>query len=321
MAEQTTSLQPITVEEQELIALAESYKSLIVTPETLAEVDKARKVLKNKRLDIENTVKANKKSIKELLDNHLGEAERLVGIIKPIEERLLKEQTELKDKQEREAQAKIKAEEDRKRAIRAKVTLIENLTSEARKAAKKEEAFAIEDRFYSETDGFDFMEFSDEAKSVMDVFHSALESRMNYLREQEVKQSEEKVIAEPVTETNTNTAEKPVSELPRVAQLTVLGFAKQAHAWVRGEETIPFSVMDMPDDAWQALVRSKTPNAKLSPIVSRMMAGGDNKPVLQPKSGTELNMFNYKEFTFGLSKNIGMSTAVKIKKAIEEILG
>ena len=70
----TTSLQPITVEEKELRQLADSYKSLVVTLETLSEVDKARKVLKNKRLEIENTVKGNKKSIKDLLDKHVMEA-------------------------------------------------------------------------------------------------------------------------------------------------------------------------------------------------------------------------------------------------------
>lgn len=310
---QTTSLQPITVEEKELRELADSYKSLVVTPQTLTEVDKARKVLKNKRLEIENTVKGNKKSIKELIDKHVMEAERLVAIISPIEQRLLKEQKDLEEKQAAEARSKIEAEENRKRAIRGKITQIELLTSNARKSDKIEELYAIEQDFYNLIENFDFQEFTEEAKSVQDVFHSALESRLAYLKEQE-----NKVVEVPKAEEPNN---KPVIKTTivemrqdRKVQLINLGFIMNTHAWVRGDEAIPFSVLNIPDDAWDALLKSKVKQS--APTVETEYVN----PHANAAIGDDMNIFVWQTFKFGISKNVPFKKSIQIKAAIEEIL-
>lgn len=309
MTTQNTSLQKITVEEQELKDLANSYKSLVVTPQTLAEVDKARKVLKNKRLEIENTVKANKKSIKELLDNHIAEAERLVAIISPVEQRLLKEQKDLEEKQAAEARAKIEAEENRKRAIRSKILEIENLSSEARKTATKEELFKVEETFYNTNDNFDFQEFSEEANAVIQSFHSALESRLAFLKEQESKVVEAPKVEEPkvdIVERDPNTG-----NTKRSCELLDLGFKNEPHAWVKGDEVIPHSIVNgIADDAWGALLKSKV---KQSPLAAKTEH-------VAPVISDDMNVFTYQQYKFGISKNVPFKKAIEIKAAIEKIL-
>jgi prophage DNA circulation protein len=307
---QTTSLQPITVEEKELRELADSYKSLVVTPQTLTEVDKARKVLKNKRLEIENTVKGNKKSIKELIDKHVMEAERLVAIISPIEQRLLKEQKDLEEKQASEARAKIEAEENRKRTIRGKITQIELLTSNVRKSDKKEQLQSIEDTFWSELGEFDYQEFSEEAKSVQDVFHSALESRLAYLKEQENKVVEVSKVEEAKVEVEENS-----NGNTRTSSLIDLGFKKEPHAWVKDNETIPHSIVNsIPDDAWDALLKSKVKQS--APTVETQYGN----PNANEAKGDDMNIFIWQTYKFGIGKNVPFKKSIQIKAAIEEIM-
>lgn len=309
---QTTSLQPITVEEKELRELADSYKSLVVTPQTLAEVDKARKVLKNKRLEIENTVKSNKKSIKELIDKHVMEAERLVAIISPIEQRLLKEQKDLEEKQAAEARAKIEAEENRKRTIRGKITQIELLTSNARKADKKDEAYAIEIDFYNLIEDFDFQEFTEEAKSVQDVFHSALESRLAYLKEQENKIVEVPKVEEPKVEVE---RDPNTGNTARACELLQLGFKSEPHAWVKGDEVIPHGVINhLPNDAWNALLKSKVKQS--APTIEAQYVN----PNVNLATGDDMNIFVWQTYKFGISKNVPFKKSIQIKAAIEEIM-
>lgn len=305
----TTSLQPITVEEKELRELADSYKSLVVTPETLSEVDKARKVLKNKRLEIENTVKSNKKSIKDLIDKHVMEADRLVGIISPIEQRLLKEQKELEEKQAAEARAKIEAEENRKRNIRKIISEIEGLTSTVRKSDSEENVSNCKRILKTLIGGFDFQEFAEEADSVIDTFNSACQSRLLFLEEQKKAAITAEVVEEPKVET----PDLKAGDNPRISNLIKLGFKPEPHGWVRDGEVIPNALLNIAEDAWEALLKNKfkaSAPQKQEPQVHEA-------PVT---NNQEMEIFTIQSYQFGFSKNIPFSKARKIRKAVDEIL-
>ena len=305
----TTSLQPITVEEKELRELADSYKSLVVTPETISEVDKARKVLKNKRLEIENTVKSNKKSIKDLIDKHVMEAERLVGIISPIEQRLLKEQKELEERQAAEARAKIEAEENRKRNIRRMISQIESVTSDVRKTTKIEDLQNIDFAMDEAIKDFDFQEFKEEADSVIEAFTVSFKARFAFLKEQEKQPITAEVVEEPIREM----PDLKAGDNPRISNLIKLGFKSEPHGWVRDGEVIPNALLNIAEDAWQALLKNKV----------KVSAPQKQEPQVHETPVTnnhEMEIFTIQSYQFGFSKNIPFNKARQIRKAVEEIL-
>lgn len=116
-----TAIKKIDATEVELRKLADDYDRLIVNERTIKDVSKARIILKNKRLEIENTVKQVKAEVKKQLEEYEKEADFLIEIIKPVEVKLHAKEKKVKDDIETRQLAKVKAYEDRKRAIRAKI--------------------------------------------------------------------------------------------------------------------------------------------------------------------------------------------------------
>ena len=113
---QLVRLEPFEVAKAELQQLANDYKNLVVTEETYDDAIKARRVLKDARLNVEKKVKANKDILNGAKKSLEQEGDELVLIVSPIEDKISagikliddKKEAEKKRKEE-EAQKKIAA--------------------------------------------------------------------------------------------------------------------------------------------------------------------------------------------------------------------
>jgi len=323
-----TSLQvikPITTEEKELIELANSYTNLVVTKDTLKQVDLARKTLKAKRLEIERTVEANKKAVKQLLKNHEEEGQRLVGIIEPIEARLMKEQKALEEKEAAELKAKLEAEENRKRHIKARITYVESMTSGIRTGSFDGEIERVQ--CPEQKDSFE--EYDEEGNAAIDSFVLALQNRKAHLQDVVVKASA------------ANTPAQPEAQTEREQQLVRLGFVRESHAWTHQSGTrIPFIMLDIKEEAWDSMLQPLTkaapqPQAEQKPVQTakpdfNALAGVTPKPQqevpkVQPSATPaqkepDMNVFKAGEYWIGIDKSVPFNKVAAVRKAIIETL-
>jgi hypothetical protein len=319
-----TSLQvikPITTEEKELIELANSYTNLVVTKDTLKQVDLARKTLKAKRLEIERTVEANKKAVKQLLKNHEEEGQRLVGIIEPIEARLMKEQKALEEKEAAELKAKLEAEENRKRQIKARITYVESMTSGIRIGSFDAEIERVQ--CPEQKDSFE--EYNEEGNAAIDSFVLALQNRKAHLQDVVVKASA------------ANTPAQPEAQTEREQQLVRLGFVRESHAWTHQSGTrIPFIMLDIKEEAWDSMLQPlhHNPKQNKSPETAKpdfnALAGVTPKPQqevpkVQPSATPaqkepDMNVFKAGEYWIGIDKSVPFNKVAAVRKAIIETL-
>lgn len=317
-------IKPITTEEKELIELASSYSNLVVTKETLKQVDLARKTLKAKRLEIERTVEANKKAVKQLLKSHEEEGQRLVGIIEPIEARLMKEQKALEEKEAAELKAKLEAEENRKRAIKARITQIESMTSNVRTGKHDNEIEGVQCPESKDS----FEEYNEEGNAAIDSFVLALQNRKAHLQDVVVKAS----VAP--------TPEQPEIQTEREQQLVRLGFVRESHAWAHQSGTrIPFIMLDINEEAWSSmlhpLIKAAPQPTEQKPVQVpkpdfNALAGVSPKqqqelPKVEPSSTPaqkelDLNLFKAGEYWIGIDKTIPFTKVAAVRKAIIETL-
>lgn len=189
MADETTEtgvikLTPVEIKKEELQKLAADYKGLVVTRTNLQDADKARKLLKAKRCDIENTVKATKKEVKSHLDKYQSEGDALVAIIEPVEKRLEGEINRINEEVKQEAERKIREEEERKRKIRDRIRVIDEKMGVVRAASVLNILDEIAEALKGERETF--FEFNEEGNAAIDSILKAIENR-KFLLEEEAK--------------------------------------------------------------------------------------------------------------------------------------
>lgn len=350
---QLSIIQPITADEAKLIELRDSYANLVVTKETIKAVDAARKTLKNARLEIERTVEANKKAVRELIKKHEDEGERLVGIIKPIEARLQKEQKEFEEKEAEELRLKLKAEEDRKRGIKARIYEIEALTGQVRGGGLDGNLNDVVCPHQKDT----FEEYNEEGNGVIEAFEMALKSRKVYVEEQALlKAAEERIRQEKekaeLLKSMENEKPAPKESTPREKQLIELGFEDSGFAWTHPSGTrIPYAMMDVDDDIFDTLISPLRPVEKevltasipteTNPVLGENTALKVGKPdfkslVSKPSADIEqakpitdsisvsttldLNIFEVNGYKVGIDKAIPFGKVLAVKNAIIEAL-
>lgn len=302
---QLSIIQPITADESKLIELRDSYANLVVTKETIKAVDAARKTLKQARLEIEKTVDANKKAVRELLKKHEDEGERLVGIIKPIEARLQKEQKEFEEREAEELRLKLKAEEDRKRGIKARIYEIEALTGQVRGGGLDGNLDDVACPHQKDT----FEEYNEEGNGVIEAFEMALKSRKIYVEEQALlKAAEERIKQEKekaeLLKSMEDEKPAPKEPTPREKQLIELGFEDSGFAWTHPSGSrIPYAMMDVADDIFDTLILPI--QSKLVPEldkISKEFSEAIDKAATEPIGMPETN------------HNLGNNTALKVGK-------
>lgn len=353
---QLSIIQPITTDEAKLIELRDSYANLVVTKETIKAVDAARKTLKNARLEIERTVESNKKAVRELIKNHEDEGERLVGIIKPIEARLQKEQKEFEEREAEELRLKLKAEEDRKRGIKARIYEIEALTGQIRAGVFDDKLEYV--TCLSDKDSFE--EYNEEGNGVIEAFEMALKSRKVYVEEQaRIKAIEQQRIEEEkaaLLKSMENDKPAPKELSPREKELIELGFEDSGFAWAHPDGTkIPYAMMDVADDIFNTLtapIRGKVVSETVEVAPTQPIATPDTNPNLGENTALkakpdfkslvskepemekakpitdsvsvsttpDLNIFDVNGYKVGIDKAIPFGKVLAVKNAIIEAL-
>ena len=124
-----TQIKPIVANEAELKQLAQDYGNLVVTTENVDAADKARLRLKNERITIQRQEKANNDVLKQIKKDNEGRAELLIGIIKPVEDKLDIAITAIKEAEaKKKEQARLK-EQNRVQGHRNRITGIAQSTA------------------------------------------------------------------------------------------------------------------------------------------------------------------------------------------------
>ena len=186
-----TQIKPIEASEQELQELRNDYEKLVVTPQTLGDADKARLKLKNKRLEIQRQQKANNQVLKEIKKDNDDRADRLVGIIEPVEIRLSNEIEAIKAEEKRKEEEQRMKELQRIQSHRNRITAIAQNTA---RLAINQSIDDIKAKIKETIDmGESFDEFTEETLEVRDLFILSAQNRVKQLEtewEEKMKKSE-----------------------------------------------------------------------------------------------------------------------------------
>ncbi|HMG15870.1 MAG TPA: hypothetical protein VK590_10500, partial [Saprospiraceae bacterium] len=167
------------IKKEDLTKLAEDYGKLVVSAKTLEDCDTARKLLKTNRTGLQGTQKARAKSRldwkrkEDEKDDKL--VEELLKIIHPIELRLEKEINVIKEAQQKEAAAKLKLEEDRRKQIKDKIRLLDNQVVGIRSVSTIKELEDLEDEVQMEKDSFE--EFNEEGNRSIETLVQVIGNR------------------------------------------------------------------------------------------------------------------------------------------------
>ena len=187
-----TQIKPIVANEAELKQLAQDYGNLVVTTENVDAADKARLRLKNERITIQRQEKANNDVLKQIKKDNEGRAELLIGIIKPVEDKLDLAITAIKEAEaKKKEQARLK-EQNRVQGHRNRITGIAQSTARLALANNIEDirVKVAEIEAMSGT----FEEFEVEADEAIQLFKMSAGNRVEQLQriEAEKKAAEEK---------------------------------------------------------------------------------------------------------------------------------
>jgi len=187
-----TQIKPITANEAELKQLAEDYGNLVVTTDNLDAADKARLRLKNERITIQRQEKANNDVLKQIKKDNEGRAEMLIGIIKPVEDKLDTAITAIKEADAKKKEQEKLKEQNRVQAHRNKITVIAQSTARLALATNVEDIKVKIAETNALKGGFE--EFEQEAGEAIELFRLSADNRVEQLQriEADKKAAEEK---------------------------------------------------------------------------------------------------------------------------------
>lgn len=163
--------------EKSLRELASKHTALTVITNKAGYEDaqSARMELKTARVDLEKKGKAARDDANAFSKAVIAEEKRLVEIISPEETRLQTLQDAWNAKVEAERQAVLKAEEDRKAALQAKVSAINEMGYAGATAAE----ITMQGKILHEMQiGEDFQEFANDARNVRQIAINTLTKRL-----------------------------------------------------------------------------------------------------------------------------------------------
>jgi len=192
--EEKNKLKVVSETEITLREFAKDYQNLIVTEANLKDADKARLALKNKRLEIQRTVDYNNDILKGLIKDSTEAGNKLIVIIKPVEDRLEKEVKAIKDKQ---AQALL-VEENRKKAIQANITGISQRVIKVMSFTELKDVEAMERQVNEFVSTYNAQEFKTEFDEAVNGLLIAIDLKRAQLKKEE-EERKEKAQLYPVT--------------------------------------------------------------------------------------------------------------------------
>jgi hypothetical protein len=178
-----TQIKPITANEAELKQLAQDYGNLVVTTQNLDAADKARLRLKNERITIQRQEKANNDVLKQIKKDNENRAELLIGIIKPVEDKLDLAITAIKEAEAKKKEQEKLKEQNRVQGHRNRITGIAQSTARLALATNVEDIKVKIAETNALKGGFE--EFEQEAAEAIELFCLSAENRVKQLEQEE----------------------------------------------------------------------------------------------------------------------------------------
>ena len=178
----------------ELKELADKYKNLVVTEETLDEAEKARLDLYRARIDIQRDAKFNNEVLNKAKKINSSNEDTLIGLIEPTEKDIFEKVRQVKELVEKRKREAEQAEANRIKAIKAKIALIEKRISDIRLCASEQilDQIALEVSVQENS----FSEFNEEGNSVVKMALTGIETRKLFLKEEVEAAKKRKELAE-----------------------------------------------------------------------------------------------------------------------------
>lgn len=321
MTTESKQIKKIEADIEELKSLAVTAKKMVVTKATIKDADRFRIALKNKRLDIQKQEKYNNDILKEMKRLNEERAEELINLIAPAEKELEAKIKAIEDEEKRIKEEAEKKERERIATHRKNIADIEATTAFVRTSM---DSSAIEKALEMARSFKDrFEEFNQEGNEAIMVLEQAAENRMAYISE----------IAKKVVGNVPPEHEKENSPLtPREKELWGHGYKKGEYAWTKGAQSIPFSLLSLPDDAWKALLSAKSGGApkQESPIsavtgtkktypehnVQLSVLDAPTKEDKPKNSDYDFNVFEVKGYGFGIDKKVPIKNVISLRKVI-----
>lgn len=292
------TLEAIEVKKEELQQLANDYKGLVVTETTMKACDEARKLLKRNRTEIEGVVK---RRAKKRLDWKRDEdakddklAQEFLALIVPIEKRLESEIGVITAAQKAEAERKLKAEEDRKKAIKQRIMTLDSKVSVIREMSTIELLEELADEISMEMDSFE--EFNEEGNRSIETLLQSIQNRKIVVEGQ--------IEAEKAAKVLEKLKEEQVEEKPREVVIEELSAKME-------EETI------LPEERFEPKVEvppSNPENKSIDPIIPAVET---MRFRYEPAGKMQYFMFP-NTIEIGLSLNTPQADCVAILKLVEK---
>lgn len=310
-----TQIKPIVANEAELKQLAQDYGNLVVTTENVDAADKARLRLKNERITIQRQEKANNDVLKQIKKDNEGRAELLIGIIKPVEDKLDLAITAIKEAEaKKKEQARLK-EQNRVQGHRNRITGIAQSTARLALANNIEDirVKVAEIEAMSGT----FEEFEVEADEAIQLFKMSAGNRVEQLQRIEAEKKAEE--AQQKLELEENVPPLTFKEIGQ-EMVNILDESRTAE---------PVIVTTVKDDSQVEVTRpngNHTVNDGISNVdkdvvvdnmipMSQMRFSNNQQPTQVPINYSTMG------YDFHIPVTIPQQYQDKIKSAIEAVLG
>lgn len=309
-------LRPYTVKHDELQRLANDYKSLVVTPQTMKSCEDARLVLYRSRIEIQRVQDSNKKMLtanyKAMVASNDTSADELIGITLGVEKRLEADLNVLKEKQKAEAAEKVRKEEERKRSIKASIQKFESKVGEIRTCSDLKILDEMAENLSMEKDGFE--EFNDEGNTVINTLLQAIKNRKIVVEGEKEAKDAENARLERIEKQNA------IEE----AELQGIKDIQEDEKEPSREDTIRQHTVRMEEESGEHLVKEAPvtrsnqsafmPSSQPSPPV----IDGDVFHFMDIKS--QLHLFSQDGYYFGLCDKFTPGQIAQIRSAIAEII-
>lgn len=216
-ANETTALSVYQVNEGELEQMAKDGQSLVINELTYVEADEFRLKLRRKRLSITDVFKKNKAILDTLYDRNKGEHERLLAIIKPVEDKIAAEVDKIKKAAEQEKRRIEEAERNRVEGHRKNIMGLAQRLSKVNSETNIDNLKSMFRQMEDFNSTYNAQEFQEEwngafagLKAVVEARISVLESELEKAKQKQVQTAEEAQVPEPTGVAQSETKPEPI---------------------------------------------------------------------------------------------------------------
>lgn len=320
---ETHELEIISQTEAELKQLAKDADSQIVTATTIKESRNLLSKIRQARYGIQRIEKSNNDKLNVLKKKNKQKAEDHIKIILKSEESLEAKVMAIEKAEKDKADALIKAEDDRKKAHRDNIAIIEAFVTEIRICTDIGRLNDIKEEITLNLDGFE--EFNEEGNLAIATVTTAIDNRIFIIEEESKVQAiksefntfNKELLNERIDEIESSRQEAIKEAANKMDEETILPDERydddSTDNWIKG----PSQLMKETDELGMMNSPKETPPYKESLSFSARLPETITDIKIPP---VPLNIYSMGEYTFGMSKNVPFSKVKEIRTAIEKIL-